>query len=303
MAQNKKTRSYSFTWNNYPEDYKTRILQFYDDAKLRYLICGEEKGDEGTPHIQGHITLKNANTIKALQKKLAPLDIKMAILPIKSTADKSIEYCKKDGQWWDKGDAPAQGKRTDLADMMEHIKANPTSKKRTLMEAFPMTMARYPHFAAEYKLLCMEDVLTNLDWKDGHSPNLWIYGPPGAGKSRAVRETYKTVYSKQPNKWWDGFDGQQCVLIEDLEPMHEKMSWHLKIWADRYPFIAQIKGSCVHIRPEVIIVTSNYTPESIFADNTICQAITRRFTMVNTEEAEWRSILPATSVPKTSVPN
>lgn len=290
---NKRSRNYCFTYNNYPDDYKDKLLTFYSDAKLKYLIAGEEKGESGTPHIQGHITLTNAATLKSLQKKFTKLEIKLHLEQSKSPA-KSIEYCKKEGQWWDNGDAPAPGKRTDLVDMMDHIKANPTSKKRTLMEAFLMTMARYPHFAAEYKLLCMEDILQTLDWKE--SPNLWIYGPPGVGKSRAVREAYNSVYSKQPNKWWDGFDGQHCVLIEDLEPMHEKMSWHLKIWADRYPFIAQIKGSSVHIRPDVIIVTSNYTPESIFADNTICEAITRRFTMVNTENPEWRSLLPATSV-------
>lgn len=294
------SRNYSFTYNNYPDDYKSRLIHFFDEYKLKYMICGEELGENKTPHIQGHVTLTQSRTIKQVQRKLKGLDIKMTLLPIKSTPAKSIEYCKKDGQFWDKGDAPKQGKRTDLINMMDHIKGNPTTKKRSLMEAFPMTMARYPHFAAEYKLLCMEDILQNLDWKDGSSPNLWIYGPPGAGKSRAVREAYKSVYSKQPNKWWDGFDGQQCVLIEDIEPMHEKMSWHLKIWADRYPFIAQIKGSSVHIRPDVVIVTSNYTPESIFADNTICEAISRRFTLVNTDEDEWRSILPATSGQVTS---
>lgn len=36
---------------------------------------------------------------------------------------------------------------------------------------------------------------------------LWIWGPPGIGKSRYVRDNFTDIYDKAQNKWWDGYTG------------------------------------------------------------------------------------------------
>ena len=57
------------------------------------------------------------------------------------------------------------------------------------------------------------------------------------------------------------------------------MGHFLKKWADRYAFDAEVKGSKFIIRPERIIVTSNYSIDDIFFQDTmIREAIKRRFT-------------------------
>lgn len=110
--------------------------------------------------------------------------------------------------------------------------------------------------------------------------NRWIHGPTGVGKSRGIRDLHgESLFVKDPNKWWDGYQGEETILIEDLEPEHKFLGWFLKIWADHYPFKAQVKGGYVSLRPKRIIVTSNFTPEEIFENAKILEPIRRRFTV------------------------
>lgn len=95
--------------------------------------------------------------------------------------------------------------------------------------------------------------------------NLWYWGDSGSGKSLRAREG-QDYYSKMPSKWWDGYNGQSTVIVDDLDPSHEYIGYHLKIWADHYSFNAEIKGGAINIRPKSIIVTSNYHPKDIFKD-------------------------------------
>ena len=55
----------------------------------------------------------------------------------------------------------------------------------------------------------------------------------------------------------------------------------LKVWADHYPFIAEMKGRSVQIRPKHIIVTSNYSLEEIFKNPEDLEPLKRRFKQVH----------------------
>lgn len=107
---------------------------------------------------------------------------------------------------------------------------------------------------------------------------LWISGVPGAGKSHAVISLYPDRYIKSINKWWDGYQGEEVVHLDELEPSHT--SWiapYLKKWADKWPFDAESKGSSAQLRPKKIIVTSNYTIDEMHFDEVSTLAIKRRF--------------------------
>ena len=121
----------------------------------------------------------------------------------------------------------------------------------------------------------------------GKLNNLWIHGPAGSGKSRWVNLTYPHCYRKLNSKWWDGYSvddpDHKVVLCEDLHPDTWDVLPQLKVWADHYPFIAETKGSSLTIRPENIVVTSNYTPEQCFARREDVIAIRRRFSVLTVE--------------------
>lgn len=126
------------------------------------------------------------------------------------------------------------------------------------------------------------DVIFDGDLKE---KNMWIYGPPGTGKTRSIwdsaRDNLKTVYVKNCNKWWDGYDGQDFVIIDDAGESIKVLASHLKNWADRYPITAEVKGGTRRINTASfkLFVTSNYSIDELF-NSTDAEALKRRFNVV-----------------------
>lgn len=65
--------------------------------------------------------------------------------------------------------------------------------------------------------------------------NEYHYGASGTGKSRGVRERFPDAYIKANDKWWDGYNNEETVIIDEFGPNQIGIC-HLKIWADHYPF-------------------------------------------------------------------
>lgn len=108
----------------------------------------------------------------------------------------------------------------------------------------------------------------------------WIYGKPRIGKSYLVRDGFDP-YEKSLNKWWDGYNGQDIVLIDDLDEKGKCLDHYIKIWADNYRFLGEVKCGTMYPSYRCLIVTSNYYPKQIWMEDAILsEAITSRFEMI-----------------------
>lgn len=261
-----RERNWCFTLNNYSLNDITKL----ENVPCIYVIYGKETAPTtGTPHLQGFISFKEGKTLAAAKKVLGPhyhLEAKMG------TIKQAVDYCKKDGDFVERGKISMREPATsDWADVI------------CLAEAGDMVTLKteYPrHYLMYFKTL-MSIRAFNSTPIDGDLSHEWWTGPTGTGKSRRAWAEYPDHYSKPVNKWWDGYYGQDVVVIEEWEPKNEMTAAKLKIWADRYPFPAEIKGGTIQkVRPTKIIVTSNYTIEECFPNQQDREPLLRRFKVV-----------------------
>lgn len=147
--------------------------------------------------------------------------------------------------------------------------------KELIDSPYSQLYARFRGFAGE-----VHNQFANLKIMDGDLQNLWLCGDAGTGKTKYAWENFDDLYVKAINKWWDGYHGQENVLLDDWDPDKKMLIGHLKIWADRYPFRAEVKGSSMMARPKRIIVTSNYTIDQCCENPEDVMALRRRFKVI-----------------------
>jgi len=266
-----KFRNYTFTLNNWHD--KVALVDNLKDLECRYMIYGKEVGESGTPHLQGTCVFSSQKSESAARKALAGCHVEVC-----KDLQASIEYCKKDGQFTERGEAPQSHKARGAAggekekDRWKKIRE---AAEEGRLEEIP-DQIRFMHSkCVNYH---REQGRLKRKLEDTEEQHEWYWGPSGTGKSRKARTENPEAYLKNCNKWWDGYSDQSIVLIEDFDKKHDVLGHHMKIWADRYPFNAEVKGgSTGNIRPKKIIVTSNYHPEHIWSSAQDLEPILRRF--------------------------
>lgn len=93
-----------------------------------------------------------------------------------------------------------------------------------------------------------------------------FYGAPGTGKSRQCAEMTegRTVYWKPHGQWWDGYNGQESVVIDDFYgwlPFNQLLNI-----LDRYPLHVETKGGSVRFISKFVLITSNVHPREWYKE-------------------------------------
>lgn len=264
-------RHMCFTINNYTEQTEHTLGQYFEDKKNKcnYMVFGREVAPStGTAHIQGYLQWTEPKKTSAFSKKF-----KAFVEAARGSSTEASEYCKKEGNFTELGimtiiDKKAAQKNNSKkgGDKVKEIWDSARSAaKEGRFDDIPSDI--YIRYQASIRRIYQENQPKPKDL-DGELKNMWIWGEPGVGKSKLARliaESKEYYYTKSRNKWWDNYNGEAIVILDEVGPKDK--DWigdFLKIWCDRYVFQAEYKGSSKLIRPPHIIITSNYSIDEVF---------------------------------------
>lgn len=257
-------RHFVFTHNNYAD------TQLEDTLPCRYIAYSKEVAPStGTPHLQGYVSFENAKTKQAVVKLLPGCHIEVML----GSYEENETYCSKAGMLTERGEKPMSNDNKGRAEKLRWVTILKQAKEGKIDDIDADVQIRYYN---TFKAIAM-DHMARPEPLQG-TCGLWIYGESGTGKSRAVFKSYPDHYIKARNKSWNGYQGQDVVVLDEVCPEDTKwIAQYLKDWADWKPFHADIKYGAKQLRPKKFIVTSNYTIDEMGFSPGDLPAIKRRY--------------------------
>jgi len=246
----------------------------------KYIVIGNETCPiTGRFHLQGYIHFHHPKSLAACKK----IDPRAHWEACKGSPEENREYCTKGGDYCERGTMPLspQAKGAgEKAKWAEIIRLSDAGEWETIKDLYPaeycIQLKKLEHIHKRRKM--------DMDTLDGPMEHLWIVGKTGCGKSRYAREQNPDAYVKDPqSRWWDDYDHQETVIIDDFDKFQVKQGGDMKRWLDRYPFQAEVKGGMSLIRPKKIVVTSQYHPSEIWDDEKTVDAIMRRVKILDAD--------------------
>lgn len=293
------------TLNNYTQDEKDTMESFLA-TQCKWGIVGFEVGKKGTPHLQFAFILKKKKRLSELKVSFGRANFRH----MDGTPEQNRVYCSKEPGFKEFGKIPDNnGKREKIR--WQKIREDAVAGNwdaipaQVLIQYYPGVKGINKDFAKRPRDL------------DGELAHIWISGASGSGKSRLARDICNNgytipgnniviepadYYSKFLHKWWDGYQQEPIVIIDDWSPRQAaELEDHIKLWTDRYAFRCEYKGGSMWARPKVVIVTSQYSLENCFTDEQTVEALKRRFNQIRVGPEPGASVplfVPPTPPPR-----
>lgn len=252
-----RSRNWCFTLNNYSARELQDLRNALDEGRraenfIGYGIIGFEVADSGTPHLQCYVHFERPRSLA--QVKRLPGCARVHAEACKGTPGDNYNYCSKGGEFEEFGNLPQQGRRSDLETVANLVNAGKTIYD--IAENCPVEYIKYS-----------KGILSLLHLRCGYrtwkTEVYWYWGSTGTGKSKtAFQQAMEdgSWYAKDPsNQWWDGYNGQEVVVIDDYRRDFCTFSYLLRL-LDQYPLIVSVKGSTTQFLAKKIYIT---TPKNV----------------------------------------
>ena len=252
--QSSQCKDWCFTLNNYKEESVANLSAILSGEHVRYAIFGKEITASGTPHLQGYLCCVKKQRFHQVRKLLG--NDKLHIEARKGSHQQARDYCKKDGDFTEFGeDSGGKGRRSDLQEVTREIING--ANMRDVAANHPTEFVKYSRGLRNLALMVFEPFIPS------GLRGFWFYGEAGTGKSRKARSLYPNAYLKSQNKWWDGYAGEDTVILDDCDSVNPGFLHLMKLWTDRYAITDETKGGTVPLQYERFIVTSNWSLSEI----------------------------------------
>jgi len=277
---NEESRRWCFTLHNYTEEDIKRLLQH----NTTYIIFGKEIcPDTGRPHLQGYMEFKSETSRRTQIKKLHPT---IWLKKSRGDAEDNEKYCSKDGDYYEKGEAKMQGKRSDLERVAKELMETSLTVDEIAVDS--------PTFYHQYgrTLSKIEDIKMRKKYRTEMTKGIWLYGKTGVGKSHQAFENFTPethyVYPND-NGWWDGYAQQETVIINEFRG--QIAYGELLDLVDKYPKSVKRRGrEPLPFTSKLIIITSSLSPAEVYknlSQNDTLEQLIRRFDIKELKEIKY----------------
>lgn len=243
-----QSRTWVFTVNNYSDV----DINWVMSLEVLRITVAKETGESGTPHLQGAVTFKRKYTLQQLKKLHTTAHWEVA----KATQD--FNYCKKaDSEVIRDEDKRCSGKRTDIEVIREGLEAG-DDMKQVLKKARSMASVNFAKaWITEFQEHLPKGTKIQIHW---------YYGCSGTGKTKQVLDQCEP-FIPLSFKWWDGYSGQDAVLLDDLRPGWCTPEQLLRLLDPyRYQYRVEIKGGSRAMIATKIFVTTPWHPRDFWKD-------------------------------------
>nr|WAE42533.1 MAG: replication associated protein [Cressdnaviricota sp.] len=254
----------------------------FNEAEMTYLVRGLEVCPEtDKEHWQCYVEFgsrKRFATVKKLLGDHVHLETR------RGSAEQAADYCKKDEVFEEYGTLSysCQGRAEALGQAIKVVSEGGSIK--AIAAVTPVAIILYNRGIDRLIKLKETEVPA---WRDVKVEVHW--GDSGTGKTRQAMERFPNLYrfrvSEGGPEWWDGYEGQDVILIDDFA--NDIRLTSLLQTLDGYRLPLWIKGGQTQARWTRALITSNLDPAGWYptANPRHRAALQRRITTVTKYEA------------------
>lgn len=241
------------------------IENFKEYEPIYGVSCKEKAPTTGMTHYHVYIKLKRRCQKKDGRSLLIVETIRPNIERVRNNIKAVIKYVKKGGYYAEYGTCPVELNDTKISKI---DKANVMINGNLEELYLNGTLGAVDVIRAQ-KLRSIFQLARPVE-KYSKKLVLWFKGETGEGKTRKafeIAEKFNLSFwmTNDSLKWYDGYTGQELVIIDDFRKnMLGDWNYLLRL-LDGYGLAVQVKGGFTTWKPKIIIITSPATPHEAFS--------------------------------------